>query len=99
MSTTRIELNLSDKEIDQLRQIVDWLPLARYATLICAIMAQLPLTESAAGTPSSADADPRTLTPSGSAGGFSLAAFTDSGKERLPDLLAMLARIPHGDSL
>lgn len=98
MKTTRIELELTDHEVEQLRQVIDYLPLARYATLICAVMTQLPLTESAAGTPSSADADSQAQIPPGPAGSFSLAAFTDNG-ERLPDVLAMLARIPHGDSL
>lgn len=42
----KIELDLTPAQIDQLRQVIDWLPLARYATLICAVNKALPILES-----------------------------------------------------
>lgn len=92
---TRVELDLTDVQIDQLRAVVDRLPLDPYASLVVAVLKQLPL--SAAGTPSGADARPaQNISESGC--GFSLIPFTPRGKAQLPEIERLLSRLPHGDS-
>lgn len=95
----RIELELTDPQIAQLRAIMDGLPLNRYAPLVLAVLKKLPL-ESDAATNAS-DADRRAPNPQGLAGGFSLHALTPKGERLLPELQRMLGRLelPHGDSL
>lgn len=136
--TTRIELDLTDPQIDQLRAVVDRLPLDPYASLVVVVLKALPFDHEfnrnqAASAPSDAgvitpmprgslpnslgtesdavpsnngaDADLRTLTSSGSAGGFSLIPFTPKGKAALLHIERVLGtlevvdeRLPHGDS-
>lgn len=84
----KIELDLTAQMIDQLRTVMDSLPLARYAPLICAVNKALPL---------EADATVA-LTPLGEAVaaiGFSLCGMTDKGKAALPELTRLLSRLPH----
>lgn len=40
----KIELNLADREIDQLRELMGSLPLGKYAPLVVAVLKALPLT-------------------------------------------------------
>lgn len=96
---TRVELDLTEVQIDQLRTVVDGLPLDPYASLVVAVLKQLPLSD-AVPPNSGADADLRTLTPSGSAGSFSLLAFTPKDAAAVRKIEQQLARLPHtGDSL
>lgn len=92
MRTTRIELELTDSEIDQLRQVIDHLPLSRYAPLICAVLPKLPIIESDAEGPG-ADTDPQVLTPSGPVGGFSLHALTPKAQRMLPHIERVLGTV------
>jgi hypothetical protein len=129
---TRIELDLTDAQIDQLRTVVDGLPLDPYASLVVAVVKALPFdhesnrnqavaapsdavarsatprgtlpnslgTQSDAVPPNNgADADLRTLTPSGSAGGFSLLAFTPKDAAAVRKIEQQLARLPHTGDL
>lgn len=97
---TRVELDLTDVQIDQLRTVVDGLPLDPYASLVVAVLKKLPLESDAVPPNSGADADLRTLTPSGSAGGFSLLAFNPKDAAAVRKIEQQLARLPHtGDSL
>lgn len=88
----RIELELTDHEIEQLRQVIDWLPLARYATLICAVLPKLPLTESEA-VPSRGPDAPPVSSPYGTGAGFSITAFTPKGKAMLAHIQKVLGRV------
>lgn len=104
LKRTRIQLNLTDEQIDQLRAVVDGLPLDPYASLVVAVLKQLSLSDAA--PPTGADADRRDLHAQGPGGGFSLHAFTPKGKAALPHLTRVLGelevvneRLPHGDSL
>lgn len=103
---TRVELDLTDAQIDQLRTVVDRLPLDPYASLVVAVLKKLPLESDAVPSNNGVGADLRTLTPSGSAGGFSLIPFTPKGKaavchiERVLGTLEVVdERLPHTDSL
>lgn len=98
----RIELELTDPQIAQLRAIMDGLPLNRYAPLVLAVLKQLPLSDAAealSGALQGADATPA---QSGAGVGFTLLAFTDKGKAgmaHLAKVLDQLEVLPHGDSL
>lgn len=92
----KIELELSEKMVGQLRTVLDNLPLSRYAGLIVAVLPQLPL--SAVDPAHDADATVA-LTPLGAAVGLSLTAHTPKGRERLPDLDRLLSQLPHGADL
>lgn len=92
MNTTRVNLDLTNTQIDQLREIMDNLPLNRYAPLICAVLKGLPL--SAASRSTGADADPRAplpTSPQGSAGGFRMVALTERGRAGLAEVERLLA--------
>lgn len=52
--TQRIELDLTPKQIEQLREVIDRLPLNRYAPLIVAVLPKLPLDSAATAEPLSA---------------------------------------------
>jgi hypothetical protein len=91
-----IQLALTPKEIELLRQAMDSLPLRPYAPIICKVLLALPifdLPESAARTPSGADADLRahTLPVSPGGGFFTLHALTPQGEAKLPEIEALLA--------
>ena len=91
-----IQLDLTPNEIELLRQAMDSIPLRPYAPIICKVLLALPifdLPESAARTPSGADADLRahTLPVSPGGGSFTLNALTDKGRERPPLIEQMLA--------
>lgn len=91
--TTRIELDLTDAQIVQLRTVMDGLPMNPYIGLVVAVVKKLPL-ESAAGTPSGADARPaQNISESGC--GFTLVPFTRKGAAQLPEIERLLARLPH----
>lgn len=98
---TRVELDLTDVQIDQLRTVVDRLPLDPYASLVVAVLKKLPFDHESDAVPpnSGVGADLRTLTPSGSAGGFSLIPFTRKGAAQLPEIEKLLARLPHTGDL
>ena len=97
---TRIELDLTDEQIDQLRRVVDGLPLDPYASLVVAVLKQLPLESDAVPSNNGGGADREGPHPQGSPGGFSLIPFTPKGRERLPEIEKLLATLPHGsDSL
>lgn len=100
MNATRIELDLTPAQIQQLREIMDGLPLNRYAPLIVAVLKKLPM-ESDAGTPSGVGADPALVTPSRESGGFLKIGIsvTDKGKAALPELARLLAQFSQGDAL
>jgi hypothetical protein len=91
-----IALELTDEMVDQLRFVIDSLPICTYHRLILAVLPKLPL-ESAAANPSAGATV--ALTPLGAAVGFSLHALTPKGRERLPELERLLSRIPHGGDL
>jgi hypothetical protein len=90
---TRIELDLTDEQIVQLRQIMDNLPLNRYAHLVVAVLKALPFDhESVAGTPSGADARPAQDAPDAGCG-FSLIPFTPRDKAALPHIEQVLGTL------
>ncbi len=93
---TTITLELTDREITQMRQIADWLPLNRYAPLIVKLCNALPLLPESAAEPSSADSSleaPQVLETSG---GFQLRAVTPRGQSVIDELIR---RMPHGGTL
>lgn len=92
MSTTCIELDLTAKEIEQLREVMDALPLNPFAPLINKVLAALPFTESAGPTSAGTAVVPGPDSP-----GFQLHACTEKGRERLPDVLRRLLQT--GESL
>lgn len=96
---TRIELDLTDAQIDQLRTVVDGLPLDPYAALVFAVLKALPYDhESAVCPPSDADArPPQNISERGR--GFSLTARTPKGEAMLPEIQRVLSQLPHGSDL
>jgi hypothetical protein len=92
----KIQLDLAEQQVNELRQVMDWLPLARYALLICAVNKALPL-ESAVDPIPDEDASVAltALAATVSAVGFSLCGMTDKGKAALPELTRLLSRLPH----
>lgn len=80
MKTIRVTFELTDYQIDQLRTVMDGLPLDPYAGLICAVVKKLPLESDAIPSLTGADADPRPLPAQGPVGGFSLHAEVHLGK-------------------
>lgn len=92
LKRTRIEVKLTDVQIDQLRAVMDNLPLDPYASLVVAVVKQLPLSD-AVPSNSGVGADLRTLTPSGSAGGFSLIPITPKGKAGLREIERVLGTL------
>jgi hypothetical protein len=91
----KIELELTPKMVDQLRFLIDGLPMCTYAPLILAVLPKLPLeneSESVATSAPDAAAAPNSLQGRGS---FSLHALTPKGRERLPELERLLGRLPH----
>jgi hypothetical protein len=104
MKTIRIELDLTPKMIDELRWLIDGLPICTYAPLIMAVLPKLPFDhESAAGPPlNSAGADPAPVSSAQESGGFSLHALTPKGERLMPEIARILGRLevlPHGGSL
>jgi hypothetical protein len=114
MSTTHIELDLTDAQIVQLREIMDAQPLRLYAPLIIKVTDALPL-ESAADSQPSADSRrpvPSALEAPGRGflskpyrsgdevvGGFQLRALTPRGAQAVETIDRALSRLlPHGDS-
>lgn len=91
----KIELELTPKMVDQLRFVIDGLPICTYAPLIFAVLRKLPFESESAFSPAP-DADP-TPAPLRESGGFSLVGVTDKGKAALPELLRVLSRLPHGN--
>jgi len=92
----KLELELTPKQIDLLREGLDELPLAKYITLIVPLLEQLPL-ESTAGPDTGADSAPAPLESREVAGGFKLTAYTTRGVSMLESMDRVLARIPHGE--
>ena len=108
MSTTRIELELTPKEIEQLREVMDAQPLRPYAPLIVKVLKALPLDNESAPQVPEADSSPAAPTLcQESAGGFQ----TLLGKEALSEVMRRLLQTtqtpsffprdcsPHGESL
>jgi hypothetical protein len=91
----KIELELTPKMIDELRFVIDGLPICTYAPLIMAVLPKLPFDhESAAGPPlNSADADPAPVARSQEPGGFSLRALTPKGERLMPEIARILGRL------
>ena len=94
MTTQRIELDLTPTQIEQLREVMDALPLfprngrAGYHELILAVLPKLPFESTAAiDPPGSGDASGAAREPR-----FSLSARTAKGAEMLPLLNALLCR-------
>jgi len=97
---TCVTLELSDTQVEQLREVMDGLPLRTHATLIVTVLKALPMTDSAAVPRSSPESAPHAHAgPVSGAGAFSLTALTPRGRERLPEIEKLLACLPHGDSL
>jgi len=82
-SSIRIELELTPKEIDQLREVMDAQPLRPYAPLILKVLSALPLESNARH-----DLTRRR-------GSFQLRALTPRGASMVDALDAVLARLPH----
>jgi hypothetical protein len=93
--TQRIEMELTSAQVNQLRAVIDNLPLSRYASLIVAVLPKLPLSADVL-TPVT-DAGPASNTPSG-LGGFSLKPLTPKGREKLPEVERVLAQMFGGQS-
>ena len=100
----RIELFLTDREVEQLRETADALPINPYGPLINKLLAALPFSES--GAPAAPDSSPAApVLPQETAGSFQLVARTQKGRDALPDLLKRIlltpyeTNLPHGDSL
>ena len=74
-SSIRIELELTPKEIDQLREVMDNQPLRPYAPLILKVLNALPF-ESDAARPSADSARPALSALEGLGRGFQLTART-----------------------
>jgi hypothetical protein len=101
-----IQLELTDAQVDQLREVMDSLPLRTHAPLICAVLPQLPFTESVVRTPSGADTVPEARSPSGPPGGlseprvagnFKMTAFTPRGVSMLEALDRVLCKMGDGE--
>lgn len=91
----RIVLELTPAMVDQLRFIIDGLPLCTYAPLILAVLPKLPLENEYVP-----QAPPPITTPVVEVGRFGLVPFTDKGREKLPALERLLSQLPHtGDGL
>ena len=93
---TRIELDLTDAQITQLRAVMDGLPLNRYAPLVLAVLPNLPLENGSASVATSAPDAAAAPNPPQGRGSFSLVGFTNKGKAALPELTRLLSRLPHG---
>ncbi len=89
MSATRVELDLTSAQIDQLREIMDNLPLNRYAPLICAVLKRLPLSDASRST--GADGRPGRFTAVEPGRAFRLVPLTDKGREGLAQIERLLA--------
>lgn len=100
----KIELDLSEALIQQLREVIDGLPLwprggrPGYIELVAKILPQLPL-ESVAGSDTGADSAPAPLESREVAGGFKLSAYTPRGVSMLESIDRVLGKLPHGGSL
>lgn len=95
----KIELELTPEMVDQLRFLIDGLPICTYAPLILAVLPKLPLeneSESVATSAPDAAAAPNSLQGRGS---FSLVGFTNKGKAELPELTRLLSQLPHTGDL
>lgn len=107
MATHRIELELTDLQVELLRRWIDEAPTNPYGPMIAAVLPHLPLDtdpaacddylfavlqKSVAGTPSGPDRRPTLLQVPGDVGGVQLVAHTTKGRERLPDVLRNLLR-------
>jgi hypothetical protein len=98
----KLELDLTPKQIELLREGLDELPLNKYITLIVPLLEQLPITESdvtnALGNADSAPPAPLCSRELG--GGFSLTAYTPRGVSMLDALERVLRPLgtvpPHG---
>ncbi len=92
-----ITLELTDEQIDLIRQELDRLPFRWAPTAITKIVPALPFTESAASPP--VDSAPSAPTPQETEGRFFVRALTPKGLRMAPELARLLSRLPHGDSL
>lgn len=90
----KIQLELTPQMVDQLRYVIDGLPICSYGPLILAVLPRLPL-ESESDPIPAPDATPASSTPVGAGAGFSLVGFSDKGKAALPELTRLLSRLPH----
>jgi hypothetical protein len=98
MKTTRITLDLTDRQVTKLRELMDALPLSGYADLILPILKALPL-ESAVGSTPNPDARPAQSPSEPGRGSFFLHALTSKGEAQLPEIQRLLNRLPHGEDL
>lgn len=92
--TTRIELELTDAEVIQLREIMDEQPLRKYAPLIVKVQKVLPL-ESAAESPSPDSRRPALSALEESGRGFQLRAMTPRAVPMVEAIDNVLATLSH----
>lgn len=96
---TRIELDLTDAQIVQLREIMDAQPLRLYAPLIIKVTDALPLESAADSQPSADSSRPAPSLPVETGRGFQLRALTPRGAQAVATIDRALSRLlPHGDS-
>lgn len=89
-----ITLDLSDALVEQLRQVMDSLPLRTHAVLIVTVLKALPMTDSVAVPTPSPEGVPHAHTgPVSRAGTFSMTALTDKGRARIPEIEALLGSL------
>lgn len=91
----KIELTLTPKQLELLREGLDELPLNKYITLIVPLLEQLPLTESdvAASLGSADSAPPAPLCSRELGGGFRVSAHTPEGVASLAHLERVLGQL------
>jgi len=80
---TRVELDLTSRDIEQLRELMDNLPLNPYGPLVVTVLKALPL-DSRGSLPTSYCDTPPTV---------NISALTDKGKAAMPALIKLLG--PH----
>jgi hypothetical protein len=92
---THVEFDLTDQQIDQLRAVIDRLPLDPYASLVVAMLKKLPL-EADASRSSGADVDPQ-APPLGALRAASTSSSSPTREK--PALSKVVSRLPHTGDL
>jgi len=87
----KIQLELTQEEVDQLRFLLTGLPICVYGTLIAKVLPKL--FESASASPHAAAADLQARVPTQPAGGFSLSILTPKAQRLAPEIARMLGRL------
>lgn len=97
MKTTRITLDLTDRQITKLRELMDALPLSGYVDLILPVLKALPLESADGSAPVTGSRSGQT--PSAPGRAFSLTAFTPKGAAGKAAIEKLLATLPHTGDL